>query len=119
MNPSDQLPRVFQANGDSFYQRVIVATLDQLPMHGVLPAGKVKTFEEFADICAAQVDNYTTNEAIKAFVLTFDGMFERQLRRWATGHGVKVKNKWDELLKECAQVGSLNLAANEMADDVV
>ncbi|MGS0648549.1 hypothetical protein ACU81Q_13075 [Komagataeibacter melomenusus] len=118
MNPTDQLPRVFQANADRFYLRVIVATLDQLPVHGALIMGEAKTFEEFADSCAAQVDNYTTNEAIKAFALTLDGMFERQLKRWATGHGVMAE-KWDALLKECAQIGSLDLAANEIADDLV
>lgn len=118
MNLSDQLPRVFQANADRFYQRVIIATLDQLPMHDVLTVGEAKTFEEFADSCAAQVDNYTINEAIKAFALTFDGMFERQLRRWATVHGVKAKT-WDKLLKKCAQIRSLDLEANEMSDNLV
>lgn len=118
MNPSDQLPRVFQANADRFYQRVVIATLDQLPIHNVLAAGEAKTFEEFADNCAAHVDNYTANEAIKAFALTFDGMFERQLSRWATVYGVKAKT-WDKLLKECAKIGSLDLRANDgMAGDL-
>ncbi|MDO8173220.1 hypothetical protein [Acetobacter tropicalis] len=118
MNSTDQLPRVFQANAHRFYQRVIVATLDQLPMHGALITGEMKTFEKFAGNCAAQVDNYIANEAIKAFSLTFDGMFERQLRRWVAGHDVKVGNNWGKLLKECAKIGSLDLTVNEMADDL-
>ena len=70
MNAKDQLPRVFQANADRFFQRVILATLDQLPMHRTLVVGEASTMDEFLDRCTAQVDNYTANEAAKAFALT-------------------------------------------------
>ncbi|MBJ6889195.1 hypothetical protein JG637_19355, partial [Vibrio cholerae] len=66
MDTTDQLPRVFQANADRFYQRVILPTLDQLPVHGTLVVGEAKTIDEFLDRCAAQVDNHTANEAAKA-----------------------------------------------------
>lgn len=81
MNVADQLPRVFQANADRFYQRVILATLGQHPTHGTLAVGQASTLDEFLKRCAAQVDNHTANEAAKAFAFTVDGMFERQLSR--------------------------------------
>lgn len=117
MNTTDQLPRVFQANADRFYQRVILGVLDQLPTHGTLLVGEANTLNEFLDRCAAQVDNYTANEAAKAFALTFDGMFERQLSRWASGHGVTAKG-WEKLLKGCEQIASLDLAAIGVNDDL-
>lgn len=117
MNTTDQLPRVFQANADRFYQRVILPALDQLPTHDTLIVGEAKTIDEFLDRCAAQVDNYTANEAAKAFALTFDGMFERQLSRWASGHGIRAKG-WEDLLKGCAKIATLDLVATAMADDL-
>jgi hypothetical protein len=117
MNAKDQLPRVFQANADRFFQRVILATLDQLPMHRTLVVGEASTMDEFLDRCTAQVDNYTANEAAKAFALTLDGMFERQLSRWAGAHGVNVKDG-NQLLGRCAKIASLDLAETGMADDL-
>ena len=117
MDTTDQLPRVFQANADRFYQRVILPTLDQLPVHGTLVVGEAKTIDEFLDRCAAQVDNHTANEAAKAFALTFDGMFERQLSRWASGHGVKARG-WEDPLKGCAKIAALDLVTTAMADDL-
>ena len=84
MNVTDQLPRIFQANADRFYRRVVLATLDQLPTHGTLAVGQASSMDEFLEQCAAQVDNHTANEAMKAFALTLDGMFERQFNRWAS-----------------------------------
>lgn len=117
MNPTDQIPRVFQANADRFYQRVVLAALDQLPIHDALVVGEASSMDEFLDRCAAQVDNHTANEAAKAFALTFDGMFERQLSRWASGHGVEAKG-WEKLLKDCTKIASLDLVATGMADDL-
>ena len=77
MNNAEQLPRIFQADADRFYQRVILATLSQLPTHDTLVVGQAKSLDEFLSRCAAQVDKYTANEAAKAFALTLDGMFER------------------------------------------
>lgn len=46
--------------------------------------------DEFLDRAAAQVDNYTANEAAKAFTLTMAGLFERQLRIWGRGLGATM-----------------------------
>src|SRR3546814_15341997 len=88
MADRDMLPRTFQANVDRFYQRVILKTLGDLPTHETLVVGEASDMDEFLDRCAAQIDNYTVNEPAKAFVLTLDGLFERQLARWARAHGV-------------------------------
>ena len=111
----DQLPHVFQADIDRFYKRIILATLSQIPLHGMLTVGRASTMDEFLKRCAAQVDNYIANEAAKAFALTLDGMFQRQLSRWADGHGMN-ENSWDGLLKACASIASLDLVTAGMAD---
>lgn len=117
INVVDQFPRVFQANADRFYRRVVEVTLNQLPVHSALTMGKAETLTEFLNSCAAQVDNYIANEAIKAFVLTFDGMFERQLRRWSIEHHVREED-WKKLIKKCINIGSHRLAENKI-DDVL
>lgn len=117
MEIADQLPRVFQANVDRFYQRVILATLDQLPVHDALDVGQTSSMDEFLAHCAAQADNHTANEAGKAFALTLDGLFERQLCRWAHAHGKKA-NSMKTALATCARIGALDLVATGMADDL-
>jgi hypothetical protein len=117
MNVADQLPRVFQANVDRFYRRVILATLDQLRAHEKLDVGQTSNMEEFLARCAAQVDNHTANEAAKAFALTLDGLFERQLCRWAHAHGEKAYSM-ETALPACVRIGALDLAATGMADDL-
>ena len=109
MNTADLLPQTFQANVYRFYQRVILATLNQLRTHETLVVGQANNMDEFLDRCAAQVDNYTANEAAKAFVLILDGMFERQLSRFAGARGVKVKGR-NGLVKECALIASIDLS---------
>ena len=46
MKVADQLPRVFQANADRFYQRVVLGTLRELPTPLInhIPLGMVKSF---------------------------------------------------------------------------
>lgn len=117
MNVANQLPRVFQANADRFYQRVVLRALGELPMHDALVVGQATELGEFLDRCAAQVDNHTANEAAKAFALTLDGMFERQLSRWTNALGVKVKNV-DAALRAAEQVASLDLVKAGMANDL-
>ena len=117
MNIADQLPRVFQANIDRFYQRVILTTFGQLPTHEKLVVGQADGMEEFLARCAAQVDNHTANEGAKAFALTLDGLFERQLCRWAHAHGKKA-HSMDSALPACVQIASLNLAAAGLRDDL-
>ena len=118
MSPADQLPRVFQANADRFYQRVVLATLGQLRSHGALVVGQANSMDEFLDRCAAQVDNYTANEAAKAFALPIDGMFQRQLARWAHASTGAASQSYDALLNDCAARSSIDLAATGMADDL-
>lgn len=79
----DQLPGVFQANLARLYERVILPVMDSMPYHGDLETGEVTNLDQFLDRAKAQVDNYTGNEAAKAFVLTLAGLFERQLSIWA------------------------------------
>ncbi|WP_245896607.1 hypothetical protein [Sphingomonas fennica] len=117
MNIADQLPRIFQANVDRLYRQVIVVTLDQLPVQDALAVGQTSGMDEFLDRCAAQVDNHTANEAAKAFALTLDGLFERQLCRWAHAHGAKA-GSMETALPACVRIGGLDLVAAGMADDI-
>lgn len=117
MNVPDQLPRVFQANADRFYQRVVLTTLSELPTHDALVVGHTTDMDAILDRCAAQVDNHTANEAAKAFALTLDGMFERQLSRWTNAHGVKVKSL-DAALRAAERIASIDLVKAGMAEDL-
>ena len=117
MDVADQLPRIFQANIDRFLQRVVLVVLGQLPTHSVLVTGQASSMDEFLRRCAEQVDNHTAVEAAKAFALTLDGLFERQLCRWAHAHGEKA-NSMETALPACARLGALNLEALGMADDL-
>lgn len=67
----------FQANLGRLFERVILPVRDSLPHHPVLETGVAATLDQFLDCAAAQVDNYTGNEAAKAFTLTLAGVFER------------------------------------------
>jgi hypothetical protein len=82
MNRLDNLPRVAQVNIDRLFQRVIEPGLDSLPTHPELQTGEAASLDEFLDRAAAQVDNYTANEAAKAYSLILAGLFERQVRIW-------------------------------------
>lgn len=117
MADRDMLPRTFQANVDRFYQRVILKTLGDLPTHETLVVGETSDLDEFLDRCAAQIDNYTANEAAKAFVLTLDGLFERQLARWARAHGVKFSGAAD-LSRAAREIAGIDLAAIGVASDL-
>jgi hypothetical protein len=117
MNVANQLPRVFQANIHRFYQRVILTTLSQLPTHEKPVVGQADRMEEFLARCAAQVDNHTANEGAKAFALTLDGLFERQLCRWAHAHGKKA-HSWRTALPACARISDLDLVATGLEHDL-
>jgi hypothetical protein len=113
MSAGDNLPRVFQANTDRLFQRLIRPGLDALPIHAELRFGEAASMDEFLDRAAAQVDNYTANEAAKAFTLTLAGLFERQLRIWGRSLGVIGKKPGRELFREylplCAAAGGADL----------
>jgi hypothetical protein len=113
MIPSDNLPRVFQANTDRLFQRLIRPGLNALPIHAELQFGEAASMNEFLNSAAAQVDNYTANEAAKAFTLFLAGLFERQLRIWGRSLGVAGKKPgrepFREHLPECAAKGGVDL----------
>ncbi len=113
MCATDNLPRVFQANSDRLFQRLIRPGLDALPIHAELRFGVAAPMDEFLNRAAAQVDNYTANEAAKAFTLTLAGLFERQLRIWGRSLGVSGKKPGREPLREylplCAAAGGVDL----------
>lgn len=117
MVEADQMPRVFQANIDRFYQRVIVPALASLRRHAVLTVGEAASMDAFLDRCAAQVDNHTADEAAKAFTLTLGGLFERQLSRWAIAHGRNTQGL-EKLLAACAQIASIDLDAIGISQDL-
>lgn len=82
LQASDQLPRIFQVNLARLFERVIQPGMHALPVHASLEIGEAATMDQFLDRAAAQVDNYTANEAAKAFTLTLAAIFERQLSIW-------------------------------------
>ncbi|HEY9235230.1 MAG TPA: hypothetical protein VIP08_09375 [Phenylobacterium sp.] len=111
-----QLPRVFQANILRLYDRVVRPGVELLPVHSELAFGMAPTLDAFLDRAAAQVDNYTANEAAKAFALTIAAVFERQLSAWArmiaAGGGasrVGRTPRYEELLTLCASYAGLDL----------
>ncbi|MCP2091987.1 UNVERIFIED_ORG: hypothetical protein J2Y81_008093 [Paraburkholderia sediminicola] len=93
MNRQESLPRIFQANIVRLFERVIQPGLDALPIHPELQYGEAASLDEFLDRAAAQVDNYTANEAAKAYSLILAGLFERQVRIWGRGLPVNKAGK--------------------------
>ena len=118
---AEQLPRIFQANLDRLFVRVIQPTMDALMLHPVLEQGEAASMNEFLDRAAAQVDNYTANEAAKSFVLTLAGVFERQLSIWTTATGLtdlaKLRGFQEQLLAG-AQHASLDLAIDDLGAEL-
>lgn len=120
---SDQLPNIFQANLLRFYERVIKATLAGLTVHAKVEAGETTSLDTFLDRAAAQVDNYTANEAAKAFTLVVSGLFERQLRIWAArifpAEAEKVQfESFKVLATRCAQHAGFDIQDLQMASDL-
>src|ERR1700747_733295 len=80
--------------------------------------------EQFLDRAAAQVDNYTANEAAKAFTLTLAGVFERQLSIWGrTIHeagmaDVSGLRGFEALLGACADHAGIDLADDRLGEDL-
>ncbi len=121
MSAGDNLPRVFQANTDRLFQRLIRPGLDALPIHAELEFVQAASMNEALGLAAAQVDNYTANEAAKAFTLTLAGLFERQVRIWGRSLGVTGKKPGREPFQEylllCAAAGGADL--NGISDSLV
>lgn len=122
--PKDQLPRIFQANLARLFDRVILPAMDSLPVHARLEHGEAASLDQFLDRAAAQVDNYTANEAAKAFTLTLAAVFERQLSIWARAihaTGVADMSKlrgFQQHLSACAEQAGIDLAADGLETDL-
>ncbi|MBA4759890.1 MULTISPECIES: hypothetical protein [Sphingomonadales] len=120
----DALPRVFQANLGRLFERVILPVLDSLPRHATLETGVAATLDQFLDRAAAQVDNYTGNEAAKAFTLTLAGVFERQLSIWARAiHDLGLTDMsrlrgFEALLAGCAREAGIDLSVDRLGEDL-
>ena len=83
-------------------------------LHG---RGEIDLSAGISDRNSAMVDNHTANEAAKAFALTLDGLFERQLSRWANLKGLEAKDR-EGLLEYCALTASIDLVKTRIADDL-
>ncbi|OJT95335.1 MAG: hypothetical protein BGN83_19030 [Rhizobium sp. 63-7] len=118
---SEQLPRIFQANLDRLFMRVIMPAIDALVVHAVLANGETASMDEFLDRAVAQVDNYTANEAAKSFVLTLAAVFERQLSIWATSLGLRNVAKlrgFQEQLLACAHHAGIDLEIDDLGAEL-
>jgi hypothetical protein len=121
----DQLPRIFQANLARFFDRVVRPGLAALPVHGKEPQAEAASLAEALDRAAARVDNYTANEAAKAFALTLAALFERQLSIWARAieaEDAAAKPKaisFEVLLGFCAAQAGIDLGEAGLGDCLV
>ncbi|MBY3060361.1 hypothetical protein HF263_30610 [Rhizobium leguminosarum] len=124
MQTSDQLPRIFQANLARLFERVIQPGMHALPFHASLETGEAATMEQFLDRAAAQVDNYTANEAAKAFALTLAAVFERQLSIWASAiyrdQAIEMPKSrgFQDFLALCAKHAGIDLEQDELGADL-
>lgn len=120
----DQLPRIFQANLARLFERVVQPAMEMLPVHSMLECGEAATMDQFLDRAAAQVDNYTANEAAKAFTLTLAAVFERQLSIWARALyldmaiDVPKSRGFQDFLALCAEHAGIDIAQTELGADL-
>lgn len=120
----DQLPRIFQANLARLFERVIQPAMEALPVHSSLESGEAATMDQFLDRAAAQVDNYTANEAAKAFTLTLAATFERQLSIWARAvHRDNTTNMpnargFQDFLSLCAELAGIDVGQGDLGIDL-
>lgn len=112
---ADHLPRIFQANLARLFERVILPGMDALAIHPSLECGEAATMDQFLDRAASQVDNYTANEAAKAFALTLAAVFERQLSIWARAVHLEDTTRiekargFQDFLAVCAEHASIDI----------
>ncbi|THK33640.1 hypothetical protein EHS39_35115 [Ensifer sp. MPMI2T] len=114
MTTPDYLPRIFQANIDRLFQRVILPGLHALPVHAELCAEEASSMNDLLMKAEAQVDNYTASEGAKAYTLVLAGLFERQLRIWARSSSAPLreeasKEKFRKLVTDCAREFDVDL----------
>jgi hypothetical protein len=124
LQTSDQLPRIFQADLARLFDRVIQPAMEALPVHASLECGEAATMEQFLDRAAAQVDNYTANEAAKAFTLTLAAIFERQLSIWVravhddNATGIPKSRGFQDFLALCAERAGIDIEQSELGADL-
>jgi hypothetical protein len=83
-----------------------------LPIHSELRFGATASLDEFVDRAAALTDNYTANEAAKAYALVLAGLFERQLAIWSRSRGASARGdepSFRALLAEGAREAAIDL----------
>lgn len=124
MSTSNDLPRIFQNNIDRLFQRVILRGFDELRIPTELELGEPTPIDESLLRVKAQVDNYTVNEAAKAYALVLAGLFERQLRIWAQSRAFasreKVqKEKFKSLLVKLAEQTQVDLDEKRLGHTLV
>jgi hypothetical protein len=120
-NKPDHLPRVFQANIDRLYTRVVRAALNVLPTHADALIGEPSPEAELLEQLAMQVDNHTAEEARRAFALGLAASFEQQLRLWGrmvlpqAEVGLVAKCEIDRLVNRVVEVRGLQAAPDVRA----
>lgn len=120
----DQLPRIFQANLARLFERVVQPAMEALPVHSSLESGEAATMDQFLVRAAAQVDNYTANEAAKAFTLILAATFERQLSIWARAvhrddaTDMPKARGFRELLAICAERAGIDVGHGGLGADL-
>jgi len=120
MTPQDNLPRIFQANLDRLYQRLVAPGLEALLIHAPVHSGE----PAFQTSVIGQVDNYTANEGAKAYALVLAGLFERQVRIWGRSLGFPPgKRPGQEPFKDyvvlCAQHGDVDLEDQALGETLI
>jgi hypothetical protein len=112
---------MFQCNLARLCDHVIQPGLNALPVHSGLHQSVAATLDEALDHAAAQVDNYTANEAAKAFTLTLAAVFERQLSIWTRDVDTERASKargFQDFLAICAERASIDLRDGELGADL-
>ncbi len=95
-----------------------------LPVHSSLEGGEAATMDQFLDRATAQVDNYTANEAAKAFTLTLAAIFERQLSIWAryvhleSATNMRKSHGFQDFLALCAEQAGIDVRQGELGTDL-
>ncbi|WP_152013620.1 MULTISPECIES: hypothetical protein [unclassified Bosea (in: a-proteobacteria)] len=124
MQINSQFPRIFQANIDRFYHRVVRATLDRLPQHAEVIFRNTETHKELLDQLTLHIDNHTAQEARRSFALLLCGLFERQLRSWARiilpDENRRAVAKWPfvDLLHRTAHSAEIDLQIDDVGDTI-
>src|SRR6266436_8432129 len=113
--PQDLLPRIFQADLDRFYIKIICAALSELPLHDDVKTGELTSIEEFLDNAEKHTSNVVACEARRSFALALAAIFERQLQIWALKHFAEEKKAqvtttpFDALLRTVASEQKVDL----------